>query len=148
MKIFIFLVGIEVCWGLMGSNNLINWWDITPPFMYCVFHHIYDPLQTLILFWQFNKKVAIRSDPPPWLGQKTKFVKGKISVAPLTIFTKWSLPKWSQLKIICSGFLDGQSVPNEHISWIRCRRPDLTDWPVKIAHFSCQEACCMHSWMI
>ena len=64
-------------WGILGSNNLMNWWDINPPFMYCVFHHISDHLQRLILFWQFYKKVGLRSDPPPWLVQKTKFVKGK-----------------------------------------------------------------------
>ena len=65
MKIFIFLVGIGWDWGILGSNNLMNWWDINPPFMYCVFHHISDHLQRLILFWQFYKKVGIRSDPPP-----------------------------------------------------------------------------------
>ena len=65
MKIFIFLVGIGWDWGILGSNDLMNWWDITPPFMYCVFHHISDHLQRLILFWQFYKKVGIRSDPPP-----------------------------------------------------------------------------------
>ena len=64
MKIFIFLVGIGWDWGILGSNNLMNWWDINPPFMYCVFHHISDHLQRLILFWQFYKKVGIRSDPP------------------------------------------------------------------------------------
>ena len=76
MKIFIFLVGIGWDWGILGSNNLMNWWDINPPFMYCVFHHISDHLQRLILFWQFYKKVGLRSDPPPWLGQNPKFVKG------------------------------------------------------------------------
>ena len=65
MKIFIFLVGIGWDWGILGSNNLMNWWDINPPFMYCVFHHISDHLQRFILFWQFYKKVGIRSDPPP-----------------------------------------------------------------------------------
>ena len=69
---------------MLGSNNLMNWWDITLPFMYCVFHHISDHLQRLILFWQFYKKVGLWSDPPPpWLVQKTKFVKGKIFGAPL-----------------------------------------------------------------
>ena len=54
--------------------------------MYCVFHHISDHLQRLILFWQFYKKVGLRSDPrPPWLVQKTKFVKGNISGAPLNV---------------------------------------------------------------
>ena len=33
--------------------------------MYCVFHHISDHLQRLILFCQFKKKVGIRSDPRP-----------------------------------------------------------------------------------
>ena len=85
MKIFIFLVGIGWDWGILGSNNLMNWWDINPPFMYCVFHHISDHLQRLILFWQFYKKVGLRSDPPPWLVQKTKFVKGFIFGAPLSL---------------------------------------------------------------
>ena len=65
MKIFIFLVGIGWNWGILGSNDLMNWWDINPPFMYCVFNHISDHLQRLILFWQFYKKVGLRSDPPP-----------------------------------------------------------------------------------
>ena len=84
-KFSFFLVGIGWDWGILGSNNLMNWWDINPPFMYCVFHHISDHLQRLILFWQFYKKVGLRSDPPPWLVQKTKFVKGKIFGAPLTV---------------------------------------------------------------
>ena len=88
MKIFIFLAGIGWDWGILGSNNLMNWWDINPPFMYCVFHHISDHLQRLILFWQFYKKVGLRSDPPPWLVQKTKFVKGFIFGAPLTLYVK------------------------------------------------------------
>ncbi len=84
-KFSFFLVGIGWDWGILGSNNLMNWWDINPPFMYCVFHHISDHLQRLILFWQFYKKVGLRSDPPPpWLVQKTKFVKGNISGAPLS----------------------------------------------------------------
>ena len=77
MKIFIFLVGIGWDWGILGSNNLMNWWDITPPFMYCVFHHISDHLQRLILFWQFYKKVGIRSDPPPLVGTKSQVCQRK-----------------------------------------------------------------------
>ena len=51
-KFSFFLVGIGWDWGILGSNNLMNWWDINPPFMYCVFHHISDHLQRLILFWR------------------------------------------------------------------------------------------------
>ena len=51
--------------------------------MYCVFHHISDHLQRQILFRQFYKKVGIRSDPPPRLGQNPKFVKGNKLGAPL-----------------------------------------------------------------
>ena len=69
-KFSFFLVGIGWDWGILGSNNLMNWWDINPPFMYCVFHHISDHLQRLILFWQFYKKVGLRSDPPPLVGPK------------------------------------------------------------------------------
>ena len=84
MKIFIFLVGIGWDWGILGSNNRMNWWDINPPFMYCVFHHISDHLQRLILFWQFYKKVGLRSDPPPpgW-SKRPSLSKEKIFGAPL-----------------------------------------------------------------
>ena len=49
-KFSFFLVGIGWDWGILGSNNLMNWWDINPPFMYCVFHHTSDHLQRQILF--------------------------------------------------------------------------------------------------
>ena len=55
------LVGIEVYWGPMTS-----WIDEISPFMYCVFHHISDHLQRLILFLQILRKVGLRSAPPPW----------------------------------------------------------------------------------
>ena len=71
-KFSFFLVGIGWDWGILGSNNLMNWWDINPPFMYCVFHHISDRLQRQILSWQIlHKKIGIGSDPlPPPLWDK------------------------------------------------------------------------------
>ena len=36
-----------------GSNKLFNWWDIAPPFMYYVFHHIYGQFQGKLSFGQF-----------------------------------------------------------------------------------------------
>jgi len=51
--------------GILGSNNLMNWWDVTSPFMYCVFHHISDHLQRLILFFaNFTKKLGFCLTPP------------------------------------------------------------------------------------
>ena len=64
-------------WGILGSNDLMNWWDITPPFMYCVFHHISDHLQKLILFWQFKKKSWDSVRPPPLVGTKSQVCQRK-----------------------------------------------------------------------
>ena len=36
-----------------GSNKLLNSWDIAPPFMYHVFHHIYGQFQGKSSFGQF-----------------------------------------------------------------------------------------------
>ena len=72
-----FLVGTEVYWGPITSWWVLNWWDITPSFMYCVYHHISEHLQRLILFCQFYKKVGIRSDPPPLVGTKSQVCQRK-----------------------------------------------------------------------
>ena len=53
--------------------------------MYCVFHHISDHLQSLILFLQILRKVGLRSDPPPLVGQNDQVLKKKrFSMAPLS----------------------------------------------------------------
>ena len=41
------------CPFFRGSNKLLNWWDIAPPFMYYVFHHIYGQFQGKLSFGQF-----------------------------------------------------------------------------------------------
>ena len=41
------------CPFFRGSNKLLNWWDIAPPFMYYVFHHIYGQFQGKFCFGQF-----------------------------------------------------------------------------------------------
>ena len=51
-----------------GFNNIMNWWDITPPpFMYSVFNHIYGHFQWKYFFGKFYKKlVKGRTLPPGW----------------------------------------------------------------------------------
>ena len=48
-----------------------------------MFHHIYGQLQGKFSFGKFCQKVGIRSDPPPWLVQKTNFSHFLILKAPL-----------------------------------------------------------------
>ena len=55
-----------------GSNKLLNWWDIAPPFMYYVFHHIYGLFQGKLSFGQFWWKVGIGWDPLPLVGTKSQ----------------------------------------------------------------------------
>ena len=47
-----------------GFNNIMNWWDITPPFMYCVFHHISISNEN-IFFGKFYKKLVKGRTPSP-----------------------------------------------------------------------------------
>ena len=51
--------------------------------MYWVFHHISDHLQRLILFLQILRKVGLRSDPPPLVGQNDQVLQKRFSMAPL-----------------------------------------------------------------
>ena len=64
-------------WGILGSNNLMNWWYITPPFMYCVFHHISDHLQRLILFLPILQKSWDSVRPPATFYSGVKMVLKK-----------------------------------------------------------------------
>ena len=48
-----------------GVQTLMNWYDIAPPFMYCVFHHIsgYSICQGKIDFGKFQYELGILSYP-------------------------------------------------------------------------------------
>ena len=68
----------------------MNWWDIAPPFMYCVFHHISSHLPRQIWFWKISTKTwASVRPPPPLLGQKPKFFRKLILMAPLIHESYW-----------------------------------------------------------
>ena len=52
--------------------------------MYCVFHHISSHLPRQIWFWKISTKTwASVRPPPPLLGQKPKFFRKSILMAPL-----------------------------------------------------------------
>ena len=56
MDIFIFWLGLRY----LGVQPTINWWDITlPPFMYCVFHHIYGHFPCKFNFGKFYVKAPL-----------------------------------------------------------------------------------------
>ena len=68
----------------------MNWWDIAPPFIYCVFHHISVHLPRQCWFWKISKTnwVSVRPPHPPLLGQMPKFFWKSILTAPLSLTVK------------------------------------------------------------
>ena len=54
-------------------DTQMNWKDIEPPFMYCVFHHISGHFPGQIKFWSILiKKLGMGQTPRPLVGTKSQ----------------------------------------------------------------------------
>ena len=69
-------------------------------YMHCVFHPISGNLTRQIWFWKISTKTWASVRPPPLLGQKPKFFRKFILMAPLTVvFDDVSLHQYGQIII-------------------------------------------------
>ena len=72
----------------------MNWWDIAPPFMYCVFHHISSHLQRQICFWKISAKTWASVRPPhPCWAKSPSFSENQFWWQPS--YYCWQISFWS-----------------------------------------------------
>ena len=60
----------------------------SPIYVLCVSSHFWPFTKANLVLENFNKNLGFGQTPPPLLGQKPKFFRKKILMAPLTITEK------------------------------------------------------------